>query len=52
MPTGKTKSRCAWETVNRPAIRCLYTILFGYENGNRNPAKRLSCKVLLNNCRS
>jgi hypothetical protein len=23
MPTGKTKSRCAWEAVNAPAVRCL-----------------------------
>ena len=23
MPTGKTKSRCAWEAVNLPASRCL-----------------------------
>ena len=23
MPTGKTKSRCSWEAVNLPAIRCL-----------------------------
>ena len=29
MPTGKTKSRCAWEAVNAPAIRCLRAMCRG-----------------------
>ena len=36
MPTGKTKSRCAWEAVNAPAILCLYVMCRGCGNGNRN----------------
>lgn len=23
MPTGKAKSRCAWEALNLPTVRCL-----------------------------
>ena len=36
MPTGKTKSRCAWEAVNLPAVRCLHVMCFGYATGNKN----------------
>ena len=36
MPTGKTKSRCAWEAVNAPAIRCLRAMCCGCGNGDRN----------------
>ena len=39
MPTGKTKSRCAWEAVNLPAIRCLHAMCFGYATGNKNLAE-------------
>ena len=39
MPTGKTRSRCAWEAVKLPAIRCLYTMCPGYGNGNKYLAK-------------
>ena len=36
MPTGKTKSRCAWEAVNAPVIRCLRAMCRGCGNGNAN----------------
>ena len=36
MPTGKTKSRCAWEAVNLPAIRCLHAMCSGYATGNKD----------------
>ena len=29
MPTGKTRSKCAWEAVNAPAIRCLHAMRRG-----------------------
>ena len=29
MPTGKTRSRCAWEAVNAPAVRCLHAMRSG-----------------------
>ena len=35
MPTGKTKSRCAWEAVNAPVIRCLHAMRRGCGNANR-----------------
>ena len=38
MPTGKAKSRCAWEAVNAPAVRCLHTMRPSYCNGNVNLA--------------
>ena len=39
MPTGKTRSRCAWEAVNAPAIRCPHTQFSGHATGNTNLAK-------------
>ena len=36
MPTGKTKSRCAWEAVELPAIRCLHAMCRGCGAGNTN----------------
>ena len=36
MPTEKTKSRCAWETVNLPTMRCLHAMCSGYGNGIAN----------------
>ena len=36
MPTGKTKSRCAREAVNAPAIRGLPAMCRGCGNGDRN----------------
>ena len=36
MPTGKTRSRCAWEAVNAPAIRGLHSMCRGCGNGDRN----------------
>ena len=36
MPTGMAKSRCAWEAVNVPAIRCLHSMCRGCGNGDRN----------------
>ena len=35
MPTGKAKSRCAWEAVNAPAIRGLHSMCRGCGNANR-----------------
>lgn len=35
VPTEKTKSRCAWEAVNAPAIRCLPAMCRGCGNANR-----------------
>ena len=34
-PTGKTRSRCAWEAVNAPVIRCLHAMRRGCGNANR-----------------
>ena len=34
MPTGKTKSRCALEAVNAPAMRCLHSMCRGCGNAN------------------
>ena len=36
MPTGKTKSRCAWEAVNAPAMWRPYATCRGCGNGDRN----------------
>ena len=36
MPPGKTKSRCAWEAVNAPAIRGLHSMCRGCGNGSPN----------------
>ena len=35
IPTGKTRSRCAWEAVNAPVIRCLPAMCRGCGNANR-----------------
>jgi len=35
VPTGKTKSRCAWEAVNAPVILCLHAMRRGCGNANR-----------------
>ena len=35
MPTGKAKSRCAWEAVNALVIRCLHAMRRGCGNANR-----------------
>ena len=39
MPTGKPKSRCAWEAVNLHAVRCPRAMCSGYGNGNTNLAE-------------
>ena len=36
MPTGKTRSRCVWEAVNAPVIRCLHAMRRGCWNGSPN----------------
>ena len=44
MPTGKTKSRCAWEAVNAPVIRCLHAMRRGCGNANRKAGGAKKCK--------